>query len=190
MAQKWADTQRVERFGPQTDRFRSPRPEEQNTVSIIQNLLDKFINPEAAAHIIATIYEPRLLKGEKISVWPFTLLSRAIIYPETTAENHQHIAEMLVCLSKLPDVIVDGRPLKENGRTYWRDIPEFGIWFAECALSKCCSANPRFICLLIRAYKPHRCTSHRRHRSRQLPSELARTSTAIQIRQWFCCALS
>ncbi|KAG9605862.1 hypothetical protein KCU77_g372, partial [Aureobasidium melanogenum] len=42
---------------------------------------------------------------------------------------------MLTHLSKLPDVIVDSRPFKENGRIYWQDIPEFSFWFSECALN-------------------------------------------------------
>jgi hypothetical protein len=129
MTQNWAANQR-------NDKCCSSRVEEQETISIIQNLLDKTITPESAAHNIATIYELRLLKGEKISVYPFSLLSRASIYPTTTLENHQDIVQMLLHLSTLPDVIVDGRPIKENGRTYWQDIPEFSFWFCECALSK------------------------------------------------------
>ncbi|KAH0339831.1 hypothetical protein KCU81_g7084, partial [Aureobasidium melanogenum] len=41
---------------------------------------------------------------------------------------------MLIHLSRLPDVIADGRTCKENGRTYWQDIPEFSFWFSEEAL--------------------------------------------------------
>lgn len=129
MTENWAETQRK-------DKFCSSRPEEQNTISIIQDLLDKSITPKSAAHSIATVYEPRLFRGEKISFWPFSLLSRAIIYPTTTSEDHQHIVETLIHMSKLPDIIVDDRPFKENGRTYWRHIPEFSFWFAEVALSK------------------------------------------------------
>jgi hypothetical protein len=128
MTTDWADTQR-------SDKFCSSRAEEQKTITIIQDLLDKSIDPESAAHSIASTYEPRLLDGEKISYHPFSLLSHAIVYPTTTLDNHRHITEMLLHLSKLPDVIVDGIPCKENGRTYWHSIPEFSFWFSEHALS-------------------------------------------------------
>ncbi|KAG9944943.1 hypothetical protein KCU85_g7591, partial [Aureobasidium melanogenum] len=127
MTQNWAGNQR-------NDKYCSSRPEEQNTISIIQDLLDKVITPVPAAHGIAAIYEPRISKGERISVYLFSLLSRAIIYPTTTLENYQDIIQTLINLSKLPEVIVDGRQLKENGRIYWRDIPEFSFWFSEEAL--------------------------------------------------------
>jgi hypothetical protein len=128
MTTNWADTQR-------SDKFCSSRSEEQRTISIIQDLLDKSIDPESAAHGIATTYEPRLLEGEKISYQLFSLVSQAIVYPTTTLDHHRHITEMLLHLSKLPDVIVDGIPCKENGRTYWHSIPEFSFWFSEHALS-------------------------------------------------------
>ncbi|KAI4855958.1 hypothetical protein E4T45_02591 [Aureobasidium sp. EXF-8846] len=41
---------------------------------------------------------------------------------------------MLLHLSKLPTVTVDGLPCKENGRTYWESIPEFSYWLSEHAL--------------------------------------------------------
>ena len=96
-------------------------------------MLDKSIDPESAAHTVAATYEPRLLKGEKVSNHLFSLLSRAIIHPTTTLENHQQIVEMLLHLSKLPDVTVDGASCKGNGRTYWQSIPEFSFWLSQCA---------------------------------------------------------
>jgi hypothetical protein len=127
MTQNWADTQR-------SDKHCSSRPEEQRIIAIIQDLLDKSINPESAAHNIATTYEPRLLEGEKISYHLFSLVSHAIIHPSTTLVNHQQIVETLLHLSKLPDVIVDGVPFAENGRTYWHSIPGFSFWFSQYAL--------------------------------------------------------
>lgn len=136
MTQNWAHHQR-------NDKFCSQRPEEQDTISTVQDLLDQSITPESAAHAIATIYEPRLLRGEKISFYPFSLLSRVIIHPATTSQDHQHIVEVLLHLSKLPDVIVDSKPFKENRRTYWRDIPEFSFWFLETGL-RTCPASPHW----------------------------------------------
>ncbi|THV94636.1 hypothetical protein D6D26_07734, partial [Aureobasidium pullulans] len=98
-------------------------------------LLDGTIEPETAAHDIASTYHPRLLKGEKISYYPFTLLSLAIIYPTTTSKNFEDIVQMLMHISKLPDVVVDGEPFKENYRTYWHDIPEFSFRFSQTALT-------------------------------------------------------
>ncbi|THY74169.1 hypothetical protein D6C86_07374 [Aureobasidium pullulans] len=111
------------------------RPEEQNTIFIIQGLLDGNIEPKIAAREIASTYHPRLLKGEKISYYPFTLLSLAIIQPATTFKNFEDIVQMLMHISKLPDVIFEGKPLKENYRTYWHDIPEFDFQFSQTALS-------------------------------------------------------
>jgi hypothetical protein len=127
MTLNWSDTER-------SDKFCSSRAEEQSTITIIQDLLDKSIDPESAAHDIANTYEPLLLQGEKIPYHPFTLLSQAIVYPTTTLENHQHIVQMLLHLSGLPTVINDGLPCRENGRTYWESLPEFSFWFSEHAL--------------------------------------------------------
>ncbi|THY21215.1 hypothetical protein D6D00_07311 [Aureobasidium pullulans] len=104
-------------------------------ISVIQGLLDGTVEPKTAAHDIASTYHPRLWKGEKISYYPFTLLSLAIIHPATTFKNFEDIVQMLMHISKLPDVIFDGKPLKENYRTYWHDIPEFGFQFSQTALS-------------------------------------------------------
>jgi hypothetical protein len=120
MTTNWADTQR-------SDKFCSSRSEEQRTITVIQD-------PELAARNIAATYESRLLDGEKISYQLFSLISHAIVHPTTTLENHQHIIEMLLHLSKLPDVTIDGVPCEENGRTYWHSIPEFSFWFSEHAL--------------------------------------------------------
>lgn len=128
MALTWADEQRSHRFCPS-------RPEEQKIITLFQDLLNKSVDPESAAQCIATTYEPRLLQGEKISCHLFSILSQAIIHPTTTLENHQQIVEMLLHLSKLPDVLSNGVPCKENGRTYWHSVPEFGFWFSQRALS-------------------------------------------------------
>jgi hypothetical protein len=101
MTLNWADTER-------SDKFWSSGVEEQRTITIIQDLLDESIDPESAAHDIAKTYEPLLLQGEKISYHPFTLLSHAIVYPTTTLENHEHIVQMLLHLSELPTVVIDG----------------------------------------------------------------------------------
>jgi hypothetical protein len=127
MTLDWADAEG-------SNKFCSPRAEEQRTISIIKGLLDKSIDPESAAHDIANNYEPLLQQGEKISYHPFTLLSHAIVFPTTTLGNHQHIVRMLLHLSQLPAVVVDGLPCKENGRNYWNSIPEFSFWFSEHAL--------------------------------------------------------
>lgn len=126
MAPTWADKER-------SDKFCSTRPEEQRIITVFQDLLDQSIDAESAAHTIATTYKPRLLEGEKISNYLFSLLSRVIIHPTTTLENHQQIVEMLLHLSKLPDVIFNGIPCKANGRTYWQSIPEFSFWLSQCA---------------------------------------------------------
>jgi hypothetical protein len=127
MTTNWADTQR-------SDKFCSSRAEEQRTITIIQDLLDKAIDSELAAQEIATTYEPLLLEGDKISYQLFSVVSHAIVHPTTTLENHHHISEMLLHLSKPADVTIDGLPCKENGRTYWHSIPEFSFWFSEHAL--------------------------------------------------------
>jgi len=128
MGPSWADEQRSDQFCPSG-------PEEQTIITLLQDLLDKSVDSESAAYTITTTYEPRLLKGEKISCRLFSLLSNAITYPTTTLENHQQIVEMLLHLSKLPDVLSNGVPCKENGRTYWHSIPEFSFWFSQRALS-------------------------------------------------------
>ncbi len=95
MAPTWADKER-------SDKFCSTRPEEQRIITVFQDLLDQSIDAESAAHTIATTYKPRLLEGEKISNYLFSLQSRVIIHPTTTLENHQQIVEMLLHLSSFP----------------------------------------------------------------------------------------
>ncbi|KAH0383283.1 hypothetical protein KCU92_g5479, partial [Aureobasidium melanogenum] len=42
---------------------------------------------------------------------------------------------MLVHISRSPDVVADGKIVKENGQEYWHGLPELSFWFMEYALS-------------------------------------------------------
>jgi hypothetical protein len=176
MTLDWGNTER-------SNNFCSSRAEEQRTVSIIQDMLVESVDPESAAHDIAKTYDPLLWKGEKISYHLFTLLCHAIVCPTTTLENHQHIVQMLLHLSKLPTVIVDGLPCKENGRIYWNSVPEFSFWFSQHALSQSRFRTHHFL-----TWSSDRCrySCHRRHPPWKLPIDLASTSPGIQTSQHLC----
>lgn len=103
---------------------------------VIPILLEGNTSPEDAGRDIATNYEPRLKRGET-SLWSlWTLLCCAILRPATGLEDFQKLVAMLMHMSDLPDVLCDGKPVVENGRVYWRDIPEFSFYFYESAMSK------------------------------------------------------
>ncbi|KAI5243466.1 hypothetical protein E4T43_04196 [Aureobasidium subglaciale] len=124
MALYWADATR-------TDKYCSSRAEEQGTISTIQDLLNDTTTPGSAALAIASTYEPCLLAGEKVSWYLFSLLSRAIVYLTTILEDQRRVVEMLVHLAQLPDVVTDDEPVEQNGRVYWRDMPEFNMHTVE-----------------------------------------------------------
>lgn len=59
----------------------------------------------------------------------------------TTDQNLKQLVEMLLHMSRAPDVVVNGKIVKENGREHWHDLPEFSFWFMEYAMSKFWSAH-------------------------------------------------
>ncbi|KAH0370158.1 hypothetical protein KCU65_g2901, partial [Aureobasidium melanogenum] len=128
MASSWKESQ-------QNDPHRQNR-EHQSAIVIIHTLLtDNAATPEQAARDITSTYEPRLLAGKTdlCSLW--YLICLVVLDPATTDVNLEKLVEMLVHMSRLPDVVVNGKIVKENGREYWHDLPELSFWFMEYAMS-------------------------------------------------------
>ncbi|KAI4853991.1 hypothetical protein E4T44_00484 [Aureobasidium sp. EXF-8845] len=103
--------------------------EDQCAINSFQNLLDDNATPELAANEVASSYENRLLAG-KTDLWSlWKLICLAILHPLTTDRNLERLAETLVHITRLPDVVVHGKVVECNGRQYWHDIPEFSFWY-------------------------------------------------------------
>jgi len=113
--------------------------EEQRTIVILQDLFDGNINAEDAARSIASNYERRLKSGDTgTTAWAlWTVVCHAIVDPRTGIDSLAQLAQMLIKISKLPDVVDDqGRLVVEDKRIFWHDVPEFSFWFREQAWSK------------------------------------------------------
>lgn len=107
MTENWADAQRMAKFC-------STRLEEQKPYPLSKTFSTKPLLPSQqpiASRLSMILFSS---KGKKISFWLFSLLFSAIIYPTTTSENHKRIVEILIHISKVPNVIVDDKPLKER----------------------------------------------------------------------------
>ncbi|KAK6001256.1 hypothetical protein QM012_002587 [Aureobasidium pullulans] len=109
--------------------------EEQSTIAILHNLLNQTATPELAAAQITSTYEPCLLQGRTDLCLLWRLICLAVIHPMTTHQNLEELAEMLVYISRSPDVMANGKVVGENGREYWHDLPEFSFWFMEYTMS-------------------------------------------------------
>ncbi|KAG9692466.1 hypothetical protein KCU95_g7218, partial [Aureobasidium melanogenum] len=128
MSSSWKESQ-------QNDPHRQDREHQTAIITIHTLLSDNATTPEQAARDITSSYEPRLLAGKTdlCSLW--YLIMSAILHSETTDQDLETLVEMLVHVSRSPDVVVDGKIVKENGREYWHDLPELSFWFMEYAMS-------------------------------------------------------
>lgn len=119
----------------QNDPYRQSR-EHQNAIITIYDLLNDDSSPELAARDITSSYESRLLAGKTdlCSLW--YLICLVVLDPATTDHNLGQLVEMLLHMSRAPDLVVNDKIVKENGREYWHDLPEFSFWFMEYAMSK------------------------------------------------------
>lgn len=173
MSSSWKESQ-------QSDPHRQDREHQSAIITIHTLLSDNATTPEQAARDITSSYEPRLLAGKTdlCSLW--YLIMSAILHPETTDQDLETLVEMLVHMSRSPDVVVDGKIIKENGREYWHDLPELSFWFMEYAMSESRLASCRaMLCTNITNRRKH-C---RKHRRRTNSDNVVRTSKTIRSGQ-------
>lgn len=127
----WADTARRGEY--------RQAPEHQGAVDAIKALLEGTIDSDRAATMIASMYNPLLKRGFKLS--PVPTLWEIICDSIRALAGNKDIAERLVRLlnsiSKLPDVMDEhGNAIAPVRGRYWRDLPHLGIMFRENAIGK------------------------------------------------------
>jgi hypothetical protein len=157
MSPSWKESQ-------QSDPHRQDREHQSAIITIHTLLNDNTTTPEQAAREITSNYEPCLLAGKTdlCSLW--YLICLIVLDPATTNPNLEKLVEMLVHISRSPDVVADGKIVKENGQEYWHGLPELSFWFMEYALSEFMLARCRLPCSVL--IQGNRCTHHREHRRR------------------------
>ena len=113
--------------------------ENQRTINILQTMFEGKIDPDSAGGTIASIYEPLIKRGYRISpVVPLWLMicgvARALGSNRDVVER---VVDMLNSISKLPDVTnICGRALGPISGMYWRDLPELAIMFREYVIGR------------------------------------------------------
>lgn len=129
MAKKWAVSARLYN-GWQ-------RNEEQQAIGIFQHLLEHKITPQKAAETLASTYEACIKSGDAGLGYLWSVFFDAIDRFGDSHESLERLAQMLISLSNLPDVLdACCQPIKGdlNGQIFWRDIPSFAFNFREAAM--------------------------------------------------------
>ncbi len=115
------------------------RSEEQAAITIIQHLLERKIDPQAAAANLASTYEASLRNGDTDLWFLWTAFFNAIDHLGNNINNLERLVQMIRCVSKLPDLTDEhGRAIttESNARIFWRDVPDFAFYFREAALGQ------------------------------------------------------
>ena len=127
----WTDTAR-------RDEYRQA-PEHQGAIDAIKTLLQGTINSDRAATMIASLYNPLLKRGFKLSPVPtlWEIICDAIRALGGNMDISERLVRLLNSISQLPDVKGEHESAitPVRGR-YWRDLPDLGIMFRENAIGK------------------------------------------------------
>lgn len=129
MTERWASEVRGDKW--------LQRPQEQEAIRVIQQLLESKTEPQVAAEKLASIYEARIKSGKNESYYLWTIIFEAIDQLGDKINNLKHLSKMIICMSKLPDVLDDhGEPIRSdiNKRIYWREMPGFAFYLGEATM--------------------------------------------------------
>lgn len=69
----------------------------------------------------------------------WNIVCDAIDHLGDPTSNLEQLVQMMICISKLPDVVdVNGEVVKPsmNSKVFWRELPGFAFYFREVAVSK------------------------------------------------------
>ncbi|KAF2135368.1 uncharacterized protein K452DRAFT_293272 [Aplosporella prunicola CBS 121167] len=106
---------------------------DQRALTIVHSLLCEITTPEQAAAELAAAYDAPIRKGNTTSVYGLWR-----IYTEAAARAAEdkyarlRMVWTLKCLAGLPDVLDGkGEVVRENGRVFWRELPELGFCLRE-----------------------------------------------------------
>jgi len=117
--------------------------EQQRAIDTLKTVFEGRQPSDRAASTIASIYEPLLQRGFKISpvtqLWD--LLCDAVKALGGNIEIDKRLVDLLNSISKLPDVTdKHGNPITggEMGdyKVYWRELPGLAMVFREYAMGK------------------------------------------------------
>lgn len=117
--------------------------EEQGAIETLRHVFEGKEDSDKAASRIASIYDPLLQRGFKISpvaqLW--TLICEAVKALGSDKEIDMRLVDLLNAISKLPDVLdKDGKPITGGemaySKVYWRDLPSLTMIFREYAMGK------------------------------------------------------
>lgn len=115
------------------------RPEEQEAITTIQNLLESHISHGTAAEMIGSTYEARVKHGEAHIYYLWAAVCDAINHLGGDIKNLKSLVHMLRSISSLPDIVGDeGQVIKSdvNAQIFWRDMPGFAFDFRGEAMRK------------------------------------------------------
>lgn len=113
-------------------------PEPQAAMTTIHDVVVERLSPLDAARQISSTYEPALRQGHS-GLWSlWTIINSAITNLGGDTDILQRLAQMLIQLSRLPNIVDDsGRPLKSpSGRKIWQELPDFSFYFFEEAIGE------------------------------------------------------
>ncbi|KAF2141155.1 uncharacterized protein K452DRAFT_319381 [Aplosporella prunicola CBS 121167] len=95
-------------------------------------LLEGRISPQQTAEAVASAYDARLKSGNTDTCELWSTYGGAIDTLGTSSRALDLLADTIVALSALPDVRdAAGVPIEENGRVFWRHVPETSFWMGE-----------------------------------------------------------
>ena len=127
----WADTVRQGDY--------RQAPEHQGAIDVIKTLLEGTIDSDRAATMIASMYNPLLERGFKLSPVPtlWEIICDAIRALGGNKVISERLVRLLNSISKLPDVTGEQSKATTPVRgRYWKDLPDLGIMFRENAIGK------------------------------------------------------
>ena len=107
---------------------------EQQAITTYQDLLNHRIVPIQAAQIISSLYISRIEEGDVNSWYPWSILLDAIKSIDTDIKSLQSAAQMVRCISRLPDPLdLAGESVESemNAQIFWRDVPGFAYAFRQ-----------------------------------------------------------
>jgi len=109
---------------------------DQAFIDALKDLCADAINPSICAARIAAAYNGAI-KEHKFNYWKaWTIYMDAATSLGGPGDDDEAILHVLVDtlieISKLPDVVDEaGKVVEDNGRVYWRDVPEFTFFFRD-----------------------------------------------------------
>ena len=114
------------------------KPEPQAAMDLISDVMSNKLPPFDAASKISCAYESSVRRDEA-DLWSlWTIIIDAVSQLGGETITSQRLAEILVQLSRLPDIVDANENVykSRSGRKIWRDLPDFSFYFFEQGIGK------------------------------------------------------